>query len=522
MKKFLLMIKNTIFIFLGLFSLLGTIAMLNISIAGSIFYLSLFIICLFIEKRVIKSIFVKVYKLLKTDICPICENEIKCYKKSGLKFKEHYICMKCCSKLTPYKINLFNIKNYSLEELNKFIDIHNQKLKNKCNNCKPDTNNIKIDNNSKTKYNYAKLSKKDIITMIDEKILPSLKRDAKLRNSLKRNLVKVTTHGDSCPLCKRYEGKILNDDLFTFFKPDKKYGLLSDAIKEGLFHKGCRHGLTTYYPELEGVKYDKDETNDLNYKGISISIKSHNVTYSNPYKNAVPSHIYSNSYVERKQNRITKDYVVFDTETTGLEPEIDKIIEISAIKYKDGKKIETFSQLVNPKQKLDPFITQLTGIKQTELISKPTIDKVLPKFFEFIENYTLVAHNAPFDIKMLACESYRNNITMCDNKVIDTVALIKRVLPKSEITDYKLTTLKSYLGLNFSSHRALDDCETCARVYQLYLEKSLKLLKYNIKQAYFEKDLIDILKKFNNQNGTNFSFDKEHDILFDVDTGEIL
>ena len=152
MKKFLLMIKNTIFIFLGLFSLLGTIAMLNISIAGSIFYLVLFIISLFIEKRVIKSIFVKIDKLLKTDICPICQNEIKWYKKSGLKFQEHYICMKCSNKLIPCKINIFNIKKYKLEELRKFINLQDWKAENKCNIYKPNTSNIKIDKNLKTKY----------------------------------------------------------------------------------------------------------------------------------------------------------------------------------------------------------------------------------------------------------------------------------------------------------------------------------------------------------------------------------
>jgi len=100
----------------------------------------------------------------------------------------------------------------------------------------------------------------EIKKLIDINALPSLEREAKFRREYNKNLVKVTTHGDSCDKCKKWEGKILNDDVFTSFKINKKYGLLSYAIKDGLFHNGCRHGLTTYYPELENISYNKDET----------------------------------------------------------------------------------------------------------------------------------------------------------------------------------------------------------------------------------------------------------------------
>lgn len=190
--------------------------------------------------------------------------------------------------------------------------------------------------------------------------------------------------------------------------------------------------------------------------------------------NVVPYEAYCDAYITRKQKGIPRDYVVFDTETTGLDLSTDNIIEISAIKYINNKKVDEFSCLVNPNRTLDTFITKLTGIKQSDLNDKPTIEKIIPDFFNFIEDLTLVAHNAPYDIKMLACECYRNNIKLCDNKIIDTVTLAKRIIPRERVNDYKLTTLKEYLGLNFKSHRALDDCETCARVYQLYLASTQK------------------------------------------------
>lgn len=208
-----------------------------------------------------------------------------------------------------------------------------------------------------------------------------------------------------------------------------------------------------------------------NYVTKNISVTSSYTVANNPYANAVPYEAYSTSYSSRKTNKIVNDYIVFDTETTGLEPEIDKIIELSAIKFINNKEVDRFSMLVNPNQEIDSFITSLTGIKQQDLNSQPTINYVLPKFFEFIEDYTLVAHNAPFDIKMLACECYRNNIKLCDNKIIDTVTLAKRIIPSDNIENYKLETLKNYLGLDNISHRALADCEVCSKIYKLYLSK---------------------------------------------------
>ena len=76
------------------------------------------------------------------------------------------------------------------------------------------------------------------------------------RASIGRTLVKVTTHGGACKLCTGWQGKVLVDDVYSGGKPDGKHTLLSDAMKQGLMHPNCRHGITTYYPELE----EDDET----------------------------------------------------------------------------------------------------------------------------------------------------------------------------------------------------------------------------------------------------------------------
>ena len=187
-------------------------------------------------------------------------------------------------------------------------------------------------------------------------------------------------------------------------------------------------------------------------------------------KNDVSHKIHNDIYLKNKSKNYPNNYVVIDTETTGLQPEIDGVIEISAIKYVNGEPIDFFTQLINPEQKLDSFIVKLTGIKNSDLLDKPTIDKVLPMFFDFVEEYTLVAHNISYDIKMIACEANRINVKMIDNKLIDTLTLAKKMIPKYEISNYKLSTLKEYYGVNTESHRATDDCITCNAIYQKYIE----------------------------------------------------
>ena len=214
--------------------------------------------------------------------------------------------------------------------------------------------------------------------------------------------------------------------------------------------------------------------------------------YGSSYKDLVPLSEYADAYTSRKATKLARSYVVFDTETTGLEPSIDNIIELSAIKYVDNKKVASFSMLVNPKRQIDLVITQITGITNHELEDKPTVDKALEYFFNFIEDYTLVAHNAKFDMKMLACECYRNGIEMPDNKVIDAFTLAKRIIPRGTIPNYKLETIKRYLGLNVESHRALDDCITCAKVYQLYLEANQKK-----KIVIVDEDTGEVLEELN-------------------------
>ena len=166
-----------------------------------------------------------------------------------------------------------------------------------------------------------------------------------------------------------------------------------------------------------------------------------------------------------KRKKETK-FVAIDVETKRLNPLYNEIIEISAIKYEGAKKLDTFSTLIKPKKEVSSTITNLTGITNKMLEDAPTIEKVMPELIEFIGDNPIVAHNANFDYSFLQNNS---NKSFTNNKVIDTVAISRKMLPN--LPNHKLNTVARYIGIQEEGyHRAEFDCECCAKIYMKYLE----------------------------------------------------
>ncbi len=154
------------------------------------------------------------------------------------------------------------------------------------------------------------------------------------------------------------------------------------------------------------------------------------------------------------------DLVIIDTETTGYNPNYHRVIEVGAIKVKNGVVIEKYSNLVTTSVEIPKIITQITGITNSDLNKfGKSPELVFPEVREFIGGSTFVAHNVHFDYRFLNAEFERFGIALLENPRLCTVQLARRSdLP---IADFKLTTIKDYLGLNLQSHRALNDCEVC-------------------------------------------------------------
>lgn len=169
-----------------------------------------------------------------------------------------------------------------------------------------------------------------------------------------------------------------------------------------------------------------------------------------------------------KGNRIDAsldDYVVVDTETTGVNPSADSIIEVSAIKVCNNQIADTFTSLIRIDRPLPDKITKLTGITDEMLAAAPDASIVIPEFLDFVGDLPLVAHNAHFDINFLYDASVTHGDHPLSNDFVDTLPLCRRAYPN--LKDHKLTTITSYLQIqNDQAHRALNDATCTLRIYE--------------------------------------------------------
>lgn len=109
--------------------------------------------------------------------------------------------------------------------------------------------------------------------------------EGEFRKYLGETLVIISHHATSCKLCKPFENKVLIDDVYSGGTPDDgDYMLLSQAMAEGLFHPRCRHGLGTYYPELEDIVHYETEDNKLNEYGTEELNRAHIENMIQKYK----------------------------------------------------------------------------------------------------------------------------------------------------------------------------------------------------------------------------------------------
>lgn len=162
------------------------------------------------------------------------------------------------------------------------------------------------------------------------------------------------------------------------------------------------------------------------------------------------------------------EFIIFDIETTGLSAINDGITEIGAIKVKDGRVIDTYSQLVNPEKEISEFITNLTGITNDMVADKPKIKDVIGDFKEFISGGVLVAHNASFDIGFIREKMRINNLEL-NNPILDTLGLARAVFP--DLKNHKLDNLAKHLDVNLDNHhRAVDDAKATKDIFLKILE----------------------------------------------------
>lgn len=195
---------------------------------------------------------------------------------------------------------------------------------------------------------------------------------------------------------------------------------------------------------------------------------------------------------------LPSEYIVIDTETTGLDYECCHLIEVAAVKYSNGVETGRFSSLVKPElyetlndndewvpEYVDEFITQLTGITNEMLAAAPGPEEVIPQFLDFLGDAVLIGHNANFDINFLydAAEAVGRTLS---NNFIDNLRISRKVFP--ELPHHRLADIAKACAIpQPEAHRAEADCIVTAGCFEQ--------MKAKVLQDHSEEDFVKLFKR---------------------------
>ncbi|WP_312469326.1 PolC-type DNA polymerase III [Neobacillus sp.] len=253
--------------------------------------------------------------------------------------------------------------------------------------------------------------------------------------------------------------------------------LIAQAKKWG--HKAIAvtdHAIAQSFPEAYGA----GKKNDIKILyGVEVNLVDDGVPIA---------------YNDAHRLLVEDTYVVFDVETTGLSAVYNTIIELAAVKVKEGEIIDRFESFANPHHRLSATTINLTGITDDMVQNAPEVEEVLKRFYDWAEDAVLVAHNASFDMGFLNVGYKKIGLEKAKNPVIDTLELGRFLYP--ELKNHRLNTLTKKFDIELTQHhRAIYDAE--ATGYLL-----LKMLKDALEKG------IEYHDEFNNNMGKGNAYQR--------------
>lgn len=212
------------------------------------------------------------------------------------------------------------------------------------------------------------------------------------------------------------------------------------------------------------------------------------------------------------------NYVIVDIETTGGGPKTSRITEISILKHNGKEIIDRFTTLINPEEKIPPFVVRLTGISNQMVESAPRFFEVAKDIVQFTEGCIFVAHNVTFDYGILRKEfkqlgfDYRRS-HLC------TVKASQEILPGH--ASYGLGKITKELGIELNNHhRAEGDAEATVVLFEMLIKKDFAQLQKLIQKALDPREMhpsldLNTLDEIPNRCGV-YKFYNEFDELIYV------
>ena len=188
-----------------------------------------------------------------------------------------------------------------------------------------------------------------------------------------------------------------------------------------------------------------------------------------------------------------QDFTALDIETTGLDPKLDKIIEVAAVKVREGKIVDEFQSLLSPGRRLEERITELTGITDDMLADAPMPAQVIGKLLQFIGKDVLLGHSVLFDYSFVKRAAVDLGMVQGEDynfdkmQGLDTLKLARIYLP--ELESRSLPFLCKHFGIPQRAHRAMEDIRATVMLYDtlaknFYQEENFKPfpLVYQVKR----------------------------------------
>lgn len=165
-------------------------------------------------------------------------------------------------------------------------------------------------------------------------------------------------------------------------------------------------------------------------------------------------------------------YVVFDLETTGLDPEVNEILQISAIKYENHTYVDSLSYLIKP---IKPIVSNtafnINHITNEMVKDAPSINEIIPIVLEFLCDEIIIGHNIRFDLSFFTVSLRKLSYPRLTNKYLDTLSLSKQYI--KGVSNYRLESLNNELSLSsLMSHNALNDCVITNELFEYIMERN--------------------------------------------------
>lgn len=181
------------------------------------------------------------------------------------------------------------------------------------------------------------------------------------------------------------------------------------------------------------------------------------------------------------QKTLPQNITFVDVETSGMKPSRDRVIEIGIIRVEDGKVVKEFNSLIDPESHVPGWITNVTGIKNSDVVGQPVFGDVAQEVMELFKDSLFVAHNVAFDYGFIGQEFKRLGLDFCQSKLC-TIKLSRKVYPQYPRHSLSHIIYRHKIKIE-NRHRAYDDALVLFEFYnQIINEHPLQQISPLINQ----------------------------------------